>query len=142
MADKEKLNEELKNVDMGKYSKEYSEAGLWDKIKDNVGSAGLNLIYKALQLFYVTESPNCPMKVKAGIYAALGYFISPVDLIPDFTPIVGYADDAAAIGMALLLAQAYIDEDVKTKAKVKIHNLFGMKAVEKLNKMNDEENAG
>ena len=130
---KEKVTEEdFRNIDMEKYAEDYSEDGLWDKIKDNVTAIGLTLIYKALQLYYVAQSPDCPMKVKAGIYAALGYLISPIDLIPDFTPIVGYADDATAVGMALLLAQMYITDDIKAQARGKIHDLFGMKALAKL----------
>ena len=140
-TDKEKLEEELQDIDIEKYSKDYSEDSLWKKIRDNVSSAGLNLIYKALQLYYVTESPACPMKVKAGIYAALGYFISPIDLIPDITPIVGFADDATAVGMALVLAQVYIDDEVKAKARGKIHDMFGMKAVEKLPRDDEEASA-
>lgn len=130
---KEKVTEEdFQSIDMEKYAEDYSEDGLWDKIKDNVTAIGLTLIYKALQLYYVAQSPDCPMKVKAGIYAALGYLISPIDLIPDITPIVGYADDATAVGMALLLAQMYITDDIKAQARGKIHDLFGMKALAKL----------
>ena len=120
------------DVDMSKYSKKYSEEGLWDKIKGNAKKAGLGLIYNALKLYYVTENPNCPMKVKAGIFAALGYFISPIDLIPDFTPIVGYSDDAGAIMLALGMAQMYIDDNVKEKAKEKIRNIFGKDAADEL----------
>ena len=135
---KEKISEEdFRDIDMGEYADDYSDDGLWDKIRDNVTSIGLTLIYKALQLYYVAQSPNCPMKVKAGIYAALGYLISPIDLIPDFTPVVGYADDATAIGMAILLAQTYITEDIKAQARGKIKDLFGMKALAKLE--SDEE---
>ncbi|MGP1586049.1 MAG: YkvA family protein [Schwartzia sp. (in: firmicutes)] len=119
-------------IDTEAYAAEFSEPGLWDKIRDNVASIGLNLIYKALQLFYVAQSPDCPMKVKAGIYGALGYFISPVDLIPDFTPVVGYSDDASAIGLALLLAQMYVTEEVKAKARSKMQEIFGETALEKL----------
>ena len=121
---KEKISEEdFRDIDMEKYAEDYSDDGLWDKIRDNVTSIGLTLIYKALQLYYVAQSPNCPMKVKAGIYAALGYLISPIDLIPDFSPVVGYADDATAIGMAILLAQMYITEDIKAQAQGKIKDL-------------------
>ena len=123
---------ELQNIDIEKYAGDYSEDGLWKKIRDNVTSIGLALIYKALQLFYVAQSPDCPTKVKAGIYAALGYLISPLDLIPDFTPIAGYADDATAIGIALMLAQLYITDDIKEQARRKIHDLFGTRALEKL----------
>ena len=107
------------------YAEKYSEGSLFDKIKNTVKSAGLRLIYEALQLYYVTENPNCPMKIKAAIFAALGYFISPFDVIPDFTPFVGYSDDAGAIALALALAQFYIDDEVKQKAQNKIANLFG-----------------
>ena len=130
-----------KEVDLDKYTSKYSDGEFWDKVKTTVKKAGLGLIYNALQLYYVTESPACPTKVKAGIYAALGYFISPIDLIPDFTPIVGFADDATAVGMALVLAQVYIDDEVKAKARGKIHDMFGMKAVEKLPRDDEEASA-
>lgn len=108
-----------------KYSDSYSESGLLSKIKNAVKSAGINLIYEALQLFYVTQNPNCPMKIKAAIFAALGYFISPIDAIPDITPFVGYSDDAGAIALAVAMAQMYIDETVKQKAKDKLCSMFG-----------------
>ncbi len=133
-----RVNEEnFREADMDGYEEEYSEGSFWDKITDNVASIGLNLIYKALQLYYVAQSPNCPTKVKAGIYAALGYLISPLDLIPDFTPVVGYTDDAAAIGIALVLAQMYITDDIKAQARGRIHHLFGMKALAKLDSDED-----
>ena len=124
--------ESYQEIDTEAYAAEYSEPGLWEKIRDNVASIGLNLIYKALQLFYVAQSPDCPMKVKAGIYGALGYFISPFDLIPDAVPVVGFSDDASAIGLALLLAQMYITEEVKAQARSKMQEIFGETALEKL----------
>ena len=73
------------------------------------------------------------MKIKAAIFAALGYFISPFDVIPDFTPIVGYSDDAGAIALALCLAQLYIDDEVKRKARNKIADIFGEDVLSELN---------
>ena len=122
----------LNDVDMNEYAANYSEDDLWKKVKGNVKKAGLGLIYNALKLYYVTKNPNCPMKVKAGIFAALGYFISPIDLIPDFTPIAGFSDDGGAILLALGMAQMYIDDNVKEKAKERISNLFGKDAAAKL----------
>ena len=123
----------ITTLETDNYADKYSESSLFDKITSTIKSAGLKLIYEALLLFYVTENPNCPMKVKAAIFAALGYFISPIDVIPDFTPIVGYSDDAGAIALALCLAQIYIDDTVREKARNKIRDIFGAKVAAELN---------
>ena len=122
----------IQNVDMESYAEKYSETGLWDKIRDNVSSIGMKLVYKTLQLYYVAQSPDCPMKVKAGIYGALGYLISPIDFIPDVVPVVGYTDDAAAIALALALSQMYLTEEINAKARAKIRDVFGVRMLAKL----------
>ena len=73
---------ETEEIDVEYYAGEFSERDFWSKIKSKIKSAGLQLIYKAMQLYYATENPNCPTKVKAGIYAALGYFVAPLDFLP------------------------------------------------------------
>ena len=108
-----------------KYQKDYSEESFWDKITSVIKSAGLEIIYKALQLYYAMQNPDCPIHIKAAIVAALGYFISPIDLIPDFIPVVGFTDDLAAIGSAIVMAHAFIDDNVKFQARAMIDNLFG-----------------
>ncbi|MCR5177140.1 MAG: DUF1232 domain-containing protein [Anaerovibrio sp.] len=122
------------NVPDENYIQGYSEEGLWEKITKYVSKIGLALIYKALQLHYVVQSPNCPPKVKVAILAALGYLISPIDAILDFTPVVGYTDDAAAISAALVIAQMYITEEIKTQARNKICEIFGSSVLDKLEK--------
>ncbi len=124
--------EAVRDVDMDDYVDQYSEVGFWDKIKDNVSFIGMKLIYKALQLYYVAQSPDCPMKIKAGIYGALGYLISPIDFVPDFVPVVGYSDDAAAIALALALAQMYVTEEINAQARAKIRDVFGARMLAKL----------
>jgi len=127
------INEDdIRNVNMDAYAKNYSEDNLWDKVRENVSSIGLTVIYKAFQLYYVAQSDSCPMKVKAGIIGALGYLISPLDLVPDFIPVVGYSDDALAIAFALAAAQMYITDEVKQKAKDRIREIFGDKFADKL----------
>nr|WP_325190743.1 DUF1232 domain-containing protein [uncultured Selenomonas sp.] len=128
MEDKLKA-EEIENLDFEKYEDKYSEAGFWEKIRKNIAKIGVKVIYQALLLFYVAQSPNCPPKIKAGILGALGYLISPLDLIPDFMPGIGYADDATAIAAAVALAQIYINDEIRAQAKAKIEDLFGEEAL-------------
>lgn len=124
--------EKYKKYNVDKYKDNYSESGLFSKITGSIKKAGLSLIYKALQLFYVAQNPNVPMKIRAAIIAPLGYFISPIDLIPDITPLVGFTDDAAVIAGAMMIAQFYINDDVRQRAKDTIRKLFGDSAVENL----------
>ena len=53
--------------------------------------------------------------IKVTIVSALGYFILPLDAIPDLTPGVGYADDLGALCIALTLAHAHIKDEHKQK---------------------------
>ena len=73
------------------------------------------------------------MKIRAAIIAPLGYFISPIDLIPDITPIIGFTDDAAVIAGAMAIAHLYINDEIKNKAKETIRKIFGDSAVAELN---------
>ena len=123
---------ETEEIDVEFYAERYSEEDFWTKVKTKVKSAGLKIIYKALQLYYATENPSCPTRVKAGIYAALGYFISPFDFLPDFMPFAGYTDDLSAILLATMMAQAYIDDEVREKARQKLGSIFGRKILENL----------
>ena len=50
-----------------------------------------------------------PRKTIISITVAVVYVVSPIDLIPDYTPVVGYADDIALVGF--VLSQVHEDVD-------------------------------
>ncbi|MEK9199299.1 YkvA family protein [Lysinibacillus halotolerans] len=106
-------------------SKHYSEDGLWNKIKKYSKKAGSTAVYVVLLLYYVLQKEEVPKKNKAIIIGALGYFILPLDLIPDLAAGVGYTDDLGALLAALWQVSMYIDDDVKNQAKEKLKNWFG-----------------
>lgn len=115
-----------------RYQQNYSTESLQGKITKYGKTIGITLIYKALQLWYVLQRPDVPAKTKAVIMGALGYLISPLDFIPDLTPVLGYNDDIAAILFTLVLVQQYIDEEVKSKAKAMLKKFFQEDDVDKL----------
>jgi uncharacterized membrane protein YkvA (DUF1232 family) len=106
-------------------NEEYSDSSFWEKVKGFALQAGREVIEKALWLYYAAQRPDTPAWAKTVIYGALAYFISPIDAIPDITPVVGYADDLGAISAAILMVSAYINEDVKNQAKSKLQDWFG-----------------
>jgi uncharacterized membrane protein YkvA (DUF1232 family) len=107
------------------YEKEYSEESFWVKIKDFALKAGKEVIEKALQLYYAAQNPSTPTCAKSVIYGALGYFISPIDAIPDIIPVVGFADDLGVLALAISSVAMYIDQGVKDKARTKLNEWFG-----------------
>jgi uncharacterized membrane protein YkvA (DUF1232 family) len=116
------INEELKDQ---KYTKAYSENELFEKIKKFAKVAGIKVIYLALLLFYTLQQSSTPKWAKSVIIGALGYFIFPLDFIPDFIPIAGFSDDLSALLAVIVAVALYIDEDTKSKAKTKLHIWFG-----------------
>ena len=107
------------------YQSEYSESGLWKKVKTVAKKASIKTIYMVLLLHYVLKSPNVSIEDKAKIYGALGYFILPIDLIPDFIPIVGYSDDVAALAYALHAVWKNVTPEIKQQAQQKLRSWFG-----------------
>lgn len=49
----------------------------------------------------LAADPTLPQGVRIRLLLLVGYLISPIDLIPDFIPVVGYADDAVIVVWAL-----------------------------------------
>lgn len=107
------------------FAKDYSEDGFWEKVKKFAKIAGSEVIGKALQLYYTMQLPSTPVWAKVVIIAALGYFISPIDAIPDAIPVVGYADDLGVLVAALATVSSYVTDEVKAKAKAKLAEWFG-----------------
>jgi len=114
-----------KSFDPNQYSGEYSETNLFNKVLDVAKKAGIKIIYAVLILFYTLQKPSLPSWAKATIIGALGYFISPLDVIPDIAPVAGYVDDLGVLLVALAAVAMFIDEDVKQKAKNKLYDWFG-----------------
>ncbi|WP_289022221.1 YkvA family protein [uncultured Salegentibacter sp.] len=63
------------------------------------------LLFNLLRDYASGNYREVPFNVVAAIGGALLYVLSPLDLIPDFIPIVGYLDDAAVIAFCLNLIE-------------------------------------
>ena len=60
----------------------------------------------------VMADPQTPVCSRWLLGAALAYLLSPIDLIPDFVPILGHLDDLIIVGGLVLLARAFIPNSV------------------------------
>ena len=67
--------------------------------------------------YYCAIDPETPMKVKMVLFAALGYFVLPVDAIPDVVTGLGFTDDATVLATALGIVGAHITEPHRIAAR-------------------------
>ena len=95
------------------------------KIKETAKKAGLKAIYMALLLYYALESPTISTVDKAIIYGALGYFICPIDIVPDILPFIGLTDDIAVLAWAFSRVKSNVTDMTREKAKTKLKIWFG-----------------
>ncbi|MDO5570313.1 MAG: DUF1232 domain-containing protein [Bacteroidales bacterium] len=107
-----------------KYSKSYSENNLLKKIQYAAKSAGVKIIYAVMILYCLLIDDKVPTKDKTLIIGAFGYFILPIDIIPDFLP-GGFTDDFAALLCVIKMVASNITPEIKEKAKNKVVNIFG-----------------
>lgn len=112
-------------ADISSYEKNFSFSGLMSKIKETAKKAGLRAIYMALLLYYALESPTISVMDKAIIYGALGYFITPIDIVPDILPLIGLSDDIAVLAWAFSRVKHNVNDLTREKAKTKLKIWFG-----------------
>ena len=112
-------------IKSAKFRKSYSDASFWDKLKRYSKAAGMKVVYPALLLHYLLKSNDVPLKSKLIISASLGYFILPVDFIPDFAPIIGFADDLGVLLLIIKQMAAYITPEIRENTRKHLHKWFG-----------------
>lgn len=112
-------------IKSAKYRKHYSDASFRDKLKHYAKFAGMKVVYPALLLQYLLKSDQVPVKAKLMLSAALGYFILPIDFIPDFAPLVGFADDLGVILLILKQMATYVTPEIKNQAREHLRKWFG-----------------
>lgn len=108
---------------LSKFASYYSPSSLFDKIKKVAKKAGLKTIYVVLILYYASLDKELPVKDRLMVIAALGYFILPIDLIPDALP-GGFADDAAALLFVVKHIWNNLSDRTINKAKQRLREWF------------------
>jgi uncharacterized membrane protein YkvA (DUF1232 family) len=63
-------------------------------------------------IYLASRDPRLPWRVKLLAIAVAGYALSPIDLIPDFIPVLGVLDDLVIVPLGIWLVIALIPEDL------------------------------
>jgi uncharacterized membrane protein YkvA (DUF1232 family) len=67
---------------------------------------------EVVALYLASKHPRTPWYAKALAALIIGYALSPIDLVPDFIPVVGYLDDFIIIPAGIALLIKIIPEDI------------------------------
>ena len=72
-----------------------------------------------LTVYFAARDPRTPWPVRLLAFAVAAYALSPIDLIPDFIPVLGYLDDLIIVPLGLLLVIRWLPPSVLEDARAK-----------------------
>ena len=78
-----------------------------------------NIKRQVMVLWFCCKHPETPWLPKVIAICVVAYALSPIDLIPDFIPVLGYLDDAILVPLGMLLALRLMPASVITDCRLK-----------------------
>lgn len=107
------------------YGTYYSDNNFWKKIRRVAKKVGATVLQPVFTLYYLLQDEKVSVRHKAYIVGALGYFILPLDLIPDgLLPMIGFTDDIAVMTLVLKLVKDSITTEIKAKVKARLSDVM------------------
>jgi uncharacterized membrane protein YkvA (DUF1232 family) len=76
-----------------------------------------------LALWLAARDPRVPWYAKALALLVAGYAMSPIDLIPDFIPVLGYLDDVVIVPLGILLVVALVPKPVMAELRARAEDM-------------------
>lgn len=76
-------------------------------------------------LWIAARDPRTPWHAKLAAAAVAAYALSPIDLIPDFIPVIGYLDDLLIVPLGILLAVRLIPDDLMAEFRAEAEKRAG-----------------
>ena len=125
--------------DFMSYANRFSQSEFVEKISRIAKRAGAKLVYAALILYYTLQSDKVSKADKAIIIGALGYMISPLDVIPDAIPIAGLTDDLAVLLYVLKKVWTDIDPAIMEQAKKRLSRWFDEEEIAEIGNLFGDE---
>lgn len=127
--DEQKLSDKY-----SEYESNYSDSNFKVKIASTASKLGKKLTSDFLFVYCLLTDKDSPINKstkKALLIGVLGYFILPIDIIPDYIPGAGLVDDAAALAALIASLEKTLDADIikkyKSKAEEHLNKFLGDK---------------
>jgi uncharacterized membrane protein YkvA (DUF1232 family) len=97
------------------------------KFVEKLKASARKLKNETYALWLAYRHPRTPWYAKVFAACVVAYALSPIDLIPDFIPILGYLDDLVLVPLGIALSLRMIPKDVMKECREKAETLNSMK---------------
>jgi uncharacterized membrane protein YkvA (DUF1232 family) len=85
-------------------------------------------IKKEIRIYQlVLKDKKTPLLPKILLWITVAYALSPIDLIPDFIPVIGYLDDALILPLLFFISLKFIPKEIIGKHRKRLDNLTSKK---------------
>ena len=106
--------------DLKRYAEHYDEDKFWDKAKSLPRTAVGKVLEKALIARELLLDGGTPLWAKAALIGVLGYFVMPLDMVPDVVPVFGFADDLTMLTLVLANLDVLATDEVVARARERL----------------------
>lgn len=86
---------------------------MWEQLK----RWAVALKSEGMTLWFCCRHPDMPLLPKLLAFVVVGYFLSPIDLIPDFIPVLGYLDDLILVPIGIYLTLKLVPQHVIVESR-------------------------
>ena len=97
---------------------------VWSRIVRQGGTMGQQAVYSAMLMFYAFRRRELPLYARSIVIGTFGYFLTVFDAVPDLMPLIGYTDDLGVLSFGLVTIAAYINDEVRMKARKAVKRVF------------------
>ncbi len=81
---------------------------------------------KILIIYLALKDKRTPIFAKIIIGLTISYALSPIDLIPDFIPVLGFIDDLIILPLMIFISYKLIPNEILEDCRIKVHTDFNM----------------
>ena len=85
----------------------------------NLKARARQLKTEVAALYFAARHPGTPWYAKVFVVAIVAYALSPIDLIPDFIPVLGFLDDIVLLPIAIVLAMKLVPDAVMAECRAR-----------------------
>jgi uncharacterized membrane protein YkvA (DUF1232 family) len=97
---------------------EKNDRSRWSSFIETWKGWAQQLRQETYALYLAVKDPQVPWYVRVFVIIVVAYAFSPIDLVPDFIPVLGYLDDLILVPLGIAIALRMIPDEVLQRARM------------------------